>query len=121
MCMCLFRKKRNEKRKIKNNIKHDENIKESVQTIRTSFAKARTLSSMTSSSVIKQKLNELANLLEYSAPSTEPAIVKEDNKISDKLDDIKILISGEKGEEKILDRINDVRIMIMERNNLLGV
>lgn len=117
--MCFFQSKY--KKHQKQYDKHDEAIKENIESLRINLAKVRTLIAMSDSEVVKEKLHEVEGLLEYGAPSTAPAIVKEDDKIADKLDDIKILISGDKNEAKILDKINDVRIMIVERNSLTGV
>ncbi|MGN0771515.1 MAG: hypothetical protein ACI4MI_02895 [Christensenellales bacterium] len=117
--MCF--KKFTEKRKLKNYNKHDEEIKESNSVLRSNFAKVKTLCGMTQSDTVKSKLNEVADLLEYASPSTKGEVVKEDNKISDRLDDVKILIVGEKAEDKIVEKINEIRIMVIERNNLTGV
>ncbi len=117
--MCFFQSKY--KKHQKQYDKHDEAIKDNVETLRINLAKVKTLIAMSESDVVKEKLRELEELVEYGAPSTAPAVMKEDDKIADKLDDIKILISGDKNEGKILDKINDVRIMIVERNSLAGV
>lgn len=117
--MCFFQSKY--KKHQKQFEKHDETIKENVENLRLNLAKVRTLIAMSDSEVVKEKLHEVEGLLEYGSPSASPAVVKEDEKIYNKLDDIKILISGDKNEAKILDKINDVRIMIVERNSLSGV
>lgn len=117
--MCTKRFK--EKRKVKNYDKHVECIKESNVTVRTNFAKAKTLVAMATTDEMKAKLQEIVDLLEYQSPSTVSDIVKQDGKISDKLDDVKILVAGNKEESKILDKVNDIRIMIVDRNNMAGV
>lgn len=108
------------KKKAKKFDKKEESVVESGGTLRINTAKAKTLLSMTHDEDVAKALSVIEDLLEYAAPSSAKEADKADEKIGNKLDDIKLLISGDKSKEKILDKIEEARVAIVERNNLVA-
>lgn len=111
-------KKWKEKKRTKKFNKTQENIVESVATLKDNIVTAKTLCAMATSETVVEKLKEILDLLQYASPSKNASVAKLDGKIGNKLDDVKILLSGGKAEEKILEKINDTRILIVERNSM---
>lgn len=107
------------KKRAKKFDKTEETVIESGATLRVNTARAKTLFAMSHDEDIVKALGVVVDLLEYAAPSAAKEINKVDDKIANKLDDIKLLISGDKAKDKILDKIEEVRVMVVERNNMV--
>lgn len=107
-----------EKKQAKKFNKTQEKIVEDVAALKDNIVTAKTLCAMATSETVVAKLKEILDLLQYASPSKNPDVAKFDDKIGNKLDDVKILVSGGKVEEKILEKINDTRILIVERNSM---
>lgn len=108
--MCFFRRKK---------LTDNEKVVKDNDILRTNTAKAKVLKSACKIDTIVQRLNKIIDDLQYSSPSKKETIQKIDNKISNKLDDLKILILGGKSEEKILSEVEELEILVAERISFL--
>ena len=86
--------------------------------LRRSTANVKTLVEMVGDGEIKAVLIKIADMLEYAAPSSAKRMEKADEKIANKIDDVKLLVSGGKSAEKIAEKVEELRIAVIDRNNL---
>lgn len=107
--MCCFHKKTEAERNVDDREIIDRNAK-SVETLK-----------VLGGETYKAKLGELQEKLKYLIPSTNKDVIRCDEKISDKLDDIKIALnkSGDAQSQKVDDCLQSVYITIAERGTKL--
>lgn len=98
--------------------KKTDSVIDDSASLKVNCAKAKTLAEMCKEDSHKYALTKIIDMLEYAAPSSAKGIEKADEKISNKLDDIKVLIAGAKSPEKIADKIEELRVAVADRNNM---
>ena len=108
--MCFFRRKK---------VTDNEKVEKDNATLKGNVAKVKVLCTASKSEDVTARLKVVTDKLQYSSPSKKESIQKLDNKISNKLDDLKILILGGKAEEKVLSALDDLEILVSERESYL--
>lgn len=91
-------------------------VLESKELLDDNIVKIKTICEIASESLVKADLDKLCDKIAYSSPSRKEEVKKCDKKIFDRLDDLKILVCGNKSQEKIEDLIKDIEVMLIERN-----
>lgn len=108
--MCFFRRKK---------VTDNEKVVKDNATLKGNVAKVKVLCTASKNDEVTAKLKVVTDKLQYSSPSKKESIQKLDNKISNKLDDLKILIIGGKAEDKILNALEELEILVAERESYL--
>lgn len=103
--MCCFHKKTEAERNVDDREIIERNAK-SVETLK-----------VLGGETYKAKLDELQEKLKYLIPSTDKEVIRCDEKISDRLDDIKIALnkSGDAPSQKVDDGLQAVYLVLADR------
>ncbi len=106
--MCFFRRKK----------EGYEQFQVSSERCKENINRAELLVTIADDSEIKEKLEAIVELLKYKVgPTKDEKAFKIDDKIGNKLDDVRILLSKkEPANEKILVEIKALNALIAERN-----
>lgn len=108
--MCLFKKK-----KVSIEQKRDKDN----DLLKNNIAKSKVLCVASKNEEIIKRVKSITDKLQYSSPSRKESVEKIDKKLSNKLDDLKILILGEKSEVKILELLDEIDVIVAERESTL--
>lgn len=108
--MCLFKRKKEKKEK-------ENPIVENLSKIKHLYTNIEMLIHVIEDKKYYDRLVRIGDVIKYLAPTKKQAAIKIENKIENKIDDLKTVILNKKDSNKIETLLIEIELLVIERKN----